>query len=114
MATDLRDLALTPRAVAVLVCLRKGPRSVASIADAIGDSTIIATRDLLRLLSIDSAQDATGHKLVREGIGSQRATYGLTHDGLGWLQSHGLDATPAAKQALYAAAAPDLVPGGAL
>lgn len=29
--------------------------------------------------------------------------WGLTHDGLGWLQLHGLDASPAAKQALYAA-----------
>lgn len=95
---SLRDLDLTPRTVAVLVALRKGPRSPRALADAIADSTFTDTVNLLTLMS----QGVDGRKLIMPG--RQARGYGLTYDGLGWLQSHGLDATPAAKQALYAAA----------
>lgn len=99
--TNLRDLALTPRATAVLVALRKGPRSIGSIADAISDD-IAAARSLISTLC--GRADAAGRwVLVQRYPGrSVRDTYGLTHDGLGWLQSHGLDASEIAKQALYA------------
>jgi hypothetical protein len=108
MATDLRDLALAPRAAAAVLCLRRGPRTVRAIADAIADRYLADTVTLMELL----ANGVDGRKLVQS---EPVRSYGLTHDGIGWLQSQGLDATPAAKQALYAAAAaPDLVPGGAL
>jgi hypothetical protein len=99
--TNLRDLALQPRAVALLVALRKGPRSTASLADAIGDTLVAQTRSLCQLM----ADGFDGYRLIafgRDGLGT-RAAYGLTHDGLGWLQSQGLDASESAKQALYAA-----------
>jgi hypothetical protein len=92
----LSDLGLTPRtprAIAVLVALRSGPRSVNQIADAIADTSAIATAELVALLMTAG----TGLRLVQP-VGR---LYGLTYDGLAWLQSHGLDATPAAKQALY-------------
>lgn len=97
--TNLRDLALRPRAIAILVALRKGPRSTGSLADAIGDTDATETGSLLLLMAdgIDGAR--TGRKLVQL---TGARSWGLTHDGLGWLQSQGLDATPAAKQALYA------------
>lgn len=100
--TNLRDLVLTPRATAVLVALRKGPRSIGSIADATADD-ITDARSLMSTLC--GLVDATGRwVLVQRYSGrSVRDTYGLTHDGLGWLQSHGLDASESAKQALYAA-----------
>lgn len=99
---NLRDLNLTPRAIAALVALRKGPRSIGSIADAIADD-IADTRILMNTLC--GRADAAGRwVLVQRYPGrSVRDTYGLTHDGLGWLQSHGLDASADAKQALYAA-----------
>ena len=102
--TNLRDLDLTPRATAALVALRKGPRSTGSLADAIGDATSQETYGLMRLLAsgIDGAN--TGRRLVLEHKpSSAMARWGLSHDGLGWLQSHGLDASESAKQALYAA-----------
>jgi len=101
MSTHLRDLALAPRAVAVLVCLRKGPRTIRAIADAIADESMLQTRALLALLVDGINGDHTGRKLVRENIGSQRGTYGLSDDGLGWLQSHGLDASQACRDAMY-------------
>lgn len=104
--TNLRDLALNPRAVAILVALRKGPRSTGSLADAIGDELRAQTKELCRLL----AAGVDGYRLLAEyppdpaGTGlANRDLWGLTHDGLGWLQLQGLDASESAKQALYAA-----------
>jgi len=110
MTTNLRDLALRPRAIATLCTLRRGPRSTGDIADALGDADINETRSLLLLMSegIDGAR--TGRKLV-QAAGPR--SWGLTHDGLGWLQSQGLDATEDAKQAMYGATpAPAPVPVG--
>lgn len=100
----LRDLVLTPRAVAALVSLRKGPRSIAQLADAIGDLTTAETGILVSTLC--GRADAAGRWVLLERYpvaAGTRSRYGLTHDGLGWLQCRGLDATPAAKQALYGA-----------
>ncbi len=99
MTINLRDLVLKPRVVTVLVALRKGPRSPRALADAIGDQDFTDTVNLLTLMSRGIEGDGSGPKLVAPG--RQARSYGLTHDGLGWLQSQGLDATPAAKQALY-------------
>jgi hypothetical protein len=104
MTTNLRDLALTPRATAVLVALRKGPRSIASIADALADLDVNGTTELLVLMASGINGDHTGPTLVQPIGGpspTSRPRYCLTHDGLGWLQSKGLDATATAKQALY-------------
>lgn len=113
MTTNLRDLALTPRAIAALVALRKGPRSIGSLADSLADD-ITSTRSLMSLLC--GRADAAGRwVLVQRYNGrSSRETYGLTHDGIGWLQSQGLDATADAKQALYAATDAQARKAGAL
>ncbi len=98
---SLRDLDLTPRAVAALVFLRKGPRSISLIADAIGDSSTMQTVELLDLLCKALPSAETPWTLLQKYPTTTVPRYGLTHDGLGWLQLRGLDATPAAKQALY-------------
>lgn len=98
--TNLRDLALRPRSVAVLVALRKGPRSTRALADALADRLLSDTLDLLTLMSQGIDGEGHGARLVAP---CETRSWGLTHDGLGWLQSQGLDATADAKQALYAA-----------
>src|SRR5678815_3198670 len=94
--TNLRDLAMKPRCVALLVILREGPLSTFAIKHALRDASIINTRALLR----DANAFNTDRSLVMCYDGT---LWGFTHDGLGWLQSHGLDASESAKQALYAA-----------
>lgn len=94
--TNLRDLELTPRCVALLVILREGPLSSSAIQRALRDRSIADTRDLLR----DAHAFSADRSLVMCYDGT---LWGVTHDGLGWLQSHGLDASESAKQALYAA-----------
>ena len=94
--TNLRDLALKPRCVALLVILREGPLSVSAIQHALRDRRISDTRDLLR----DALAFSDDCSLVANCDGT---FWGLTYDGLGWLQSQGLDASEDAKQALYAA-----------
>lgn len=96
---SVRELALTPRAMAVLVALRKGLRSTAAISAAIADESTTETRSLLQLMAVG----IDGRMLVVQcgSGGSGGRIWGLTNDGIGWLQSHGLDATSAAKQALY-------------
>lgn len=96
-------LILRPRAVAILVALRKGPRSIRSLADAIADSDIAETRNLLHTLVRGISGDCTGPQLACLLVGGRGERWGLTHDGLGWLQGQGLDASESAKQALYAA-----------
>jgi hypothetical protein len=90
---SLRDLALTPRAVALLVILREGPLSASAIQYALRDRSIYDTRGLLR-----DANAVPGVVMCYDGT-----LWGLTHDGLGWLQLQGLDASEGAKQALYTA-----------
>lgn len=84
-------LDLKPRAVAVLVALRKGPRAPAALADALAEDSIAELRALLVCM--------VAEQLIRA---YSARVWGLTHDGLGWLQSNGLDATQDAKEALYA------------
>jgi hypothetical protein len=93
-STNLRDLALRPRAVAILVALRKGPRRVSAIADAIAEDTKTETLVMLR---------SVAERGLIQSYDTQSAVWGLTYDGLGWLQGQGLDASESAKQALYAA-----------
>lgn len=94
--TNLRDLAPTPRCVALLVILREGPLSRSAIQHALRDRSHADTLALLR----DAHAFSADRSLVANYDGT---AWGLTHDGLGWLQSHGLDASESAKQALYAA-----------
>ena len=94
MTTNLRDLILTPRAVAVLCTLRSGATYYGTIAGRIGDDRNADINALLR--------DMRALGLIAQHFDDSR--WGLTHDGLGWLQLHGLDASESAKQALYAAA----------
>jgi hypothetical protein len=92
MTTNLRDLALEPRAIAVLVALRSGPLTLQAVSTRISDRQNDETEVLIR--------DMIDLRLVA-WVGS--VSLHLDHDGLGWLQSKGLDASPGAVQALYAA-----------
>lgn len=81
---------LKPRAIAALVALRSGPRTIASIRDAISDTNSNATRDLMNDLRGDHGYVA----LASGGI------WCLTHEGIGWCESNGM---PVAAAALTAA-----------
>jgi hypothetical protein len=74
--------ALKPRAIAALLSLRGTPRTLIQIRNAIADVSTGATTDLL--------SDMRGLNLVGQIAGDDR--WYLDHDGLGWLQSNGLDA----------------------
>ncbi len=88
---------LTPRATAVLVALRSGPRRLASMADAIADDSTRKTAALL----VDMVADG----LIRAyGPPGRALSWGLTSDGLAWLQTRGLDAAQSVKDELYPAA----------
>lgn len=82
---------LKPRAVAALCSLRTGGRSAVSMRPAIGDSTVIQTLDLLSDMRVMGL-------VARDGESHWR----LTGDGLGWLQTNGLDANQEAKNEIYA------------
>lgn len=84
---------LKPRAVAVLCALRSGPRSTASLRGAIGDPTIHQTESLLLCMESVDCGAAGSRRLV---VRSTDGRWYLDHDGLGWLQTNGLDAVPAA------------------
>lgn len=94
MTNSTNALNLKPRAIAVLVALRSGPRTTRQLRDAIGDGRKSDPNGLLRSMNDD-------HRLVERRPHDER--WYLSHNGLGWLQSHGLDASDSAKQALYAA-----------
>ena len=80
---------LRPRAIAVLCALRSGPKTANQIGTAIGDgSKSPQRRDTDDLLS-----DMAFMKLIT----SHDGRWYLDHDGLGWLQSNGLDAVNEAK-----------------
>lgn len=84
MITDLK-----PRAIAVLVALRSGPRTTAQLRVAIGDNRKSDPNGLLR------AMRSAPLSLVEQRPRDDR--WYLTHDGLGWLQRHGLDAVVESK-----------------
>jgi len=86
---------LTPRATAVLVALRSGSRRLASMADAIADDS---TRKTAALLA-----DMVADGLIRAyGPPGRSRSWGLTSDGLAWLQTRGLDAARSVKDELDA------------
>lgn len=78
---------LKPRAVAVLVALRSGALTDTQIRSRIGERR---TDDTVQLL-----HDMRDLRLVVRLASTGR--WYLDHDGLGWLQSHGLDAMPGAR-----------------
>lgn len=79
---------LKPRAIAALVCLRSGPRNAYGIRNAIGDARLADTNALIK-------------EMLAANLLAKRPTdggrYYLDHEGLGWLQRHGLDAVPEAR-----------------
>lgn len=75
----------TPRVIAVLCALRQGPLGLRAVCHRIGDASTAATEALIR--------DVAALQLV-VWVGS--ISLHLTHDGLAWLQGHGLDAAPEA------------------
>ena len=76
---------LKPRAVALLCSLRQGPRTTIQLRNAIGDAEQSETSLLIADMMAMVARVDDDHRWY------------LTHDGLGWLQSHGLDAVPEAR-----------------
>lgn len=82
----MRDgLNLKPRAVAVLVALRSGPRTRAQLRHAIGDPSATATADLLGDMRSGLLPRA---RLIEQLAGDDR--WYLTHDGVEWLETNGL------------------------
>lgn len=91
----MKTIDLKPRAIAVLCALRSGPKTRNQLGTAIGDGSSTVGRVATDNLLIDMCRPGL------DLITSKHDRWYLDHDGLGWLQSHGLDATPEAKQALY-------------
>lgn len=79
---------LKPRAIAVLVALRSGPRTTSSLRSAIGDRTQRETMDLL-IDMIEMQLVEVPHNAAGDVIDDR---WYLDHNGLGWLQSNGLNA----------------------
>lgn len=82
---------LKPRAIAALCTLRSGPKTANQIGTAIGDGSTPAGRRATADLLVDMQRP--GMDLIAQHEGR----YYLDHDGLGWLQSHGLDAVKEAR-----------------
>ena len=80
---------LKPRAIAVLVALRSGPRTTSQLRTAIGDGRKSDPVGLLRCMREKPLS------LVEQRPHDDR--WYLTHEGLGWLQRNGLDADDSAK-----------------
>lgn len=87
---------LTPRAIAVLVALRLGPLSDRQLSARIGDRNINETRVLLAAMSGGAARRQELWEANDTMIVVRTDQWYLDHDGLGWLQDHGLDAVPGA------------------
>lgn len=83
------DINLKPRAIAVLVALRNGPRTTRQLRDAIGDGRKSDPNGLL------ASMRSAPLSLVTQRPHDDR--WYLTHEGLGWLQNNGLDAAPEAR-----------------
>ncbi len=77
---------LKPRAIAALLALRTGPKTANQIGTAIGDGSRPADRAATVDLLVDMQRPGLDLVALHEG------KYYLDHDGLGWLQSQGLDA----------------------
>ncbi len=82
---------LTPRAIAVLCALRAGPKTANQVGTAIGDGSTPAGRQATADLLVDMQRP--GMDLIAQHDGR----YYLDHDGLGWLQSNGMDAAKEAR-----------------
>lgn len=104
-------LELNVRAAALLVAMRRGPRPVAQLADAIADTRIEDTRSLLA--AVVQLGQVAGTRLVSEYPG---ARWGLDTGGVEWLGREGLDVDPRAKAALLETfdTAAEPVPSGSL
>lgn len=87
MKNQLQPGDWTPRAIAVLVALRNGPLSARQLSARIADRDVDETQVLLAAMAADDDAMIT----VKSG------QWYLDHDGLGWLQNHGLDAVPGAR-----------------
>lgn len=72
---------LTLRAGAVLLCLRRGPRTERQIREAIADERADETAEILL--------DLARVELIRT-VPVAPGLYGLTGDGVAWLAFHGL------------------------
>jgi hypothetical protein len=93
---------LRPRSVSVLCALRQGPLTAAQLWRAIGDASTAETERLLAGMAetVAGAVFSDCEPFVawrmrstkRQGRTTTRRCWYLTHGGLGWLQSHGLDA----------------------
>lgn len=88
---------LKPRAIAVLVALRAGQRTLMQLRNALAEHSVGTMRYLLC--------DMKAEDLVISVPGD---LWQLTTVGLGWLQTNGLDATPGAKEAIFDVAEDDL------
>jgi len=82
---------LKPRAIAVLCALRSGPKTANQIGTAIGDGSKPSGRRATDDLLVDMGR--IGLHLITQ----REWRWYLDHDGLGWLQSNGLDAVNEAK-----------------
>ena len=74
-----------PRAQAVLVSLRQGPLTTIQLKNMIGDNSMEDTHALLCDMITDTIDHVSGD-----------LRWYLTHDGVGWLEAHGLGADPSA------------------
>lgn len=99
---------LRPRAIAILVALRVGPRDDASLQHAIGDSTIAETSEMTGYLGDQLSCRSVGATDAMIAHAKDDERWHLTYEGMDWLQRRGLDASEAAKSALYAAIDADL------
>lgn len=82
---------LKPRVIAVLCALRAGPKTANQLGTAIGDGSTPAGRAATTDLLIDMQRPGM------DLIAGHDGRYYLDHDGLGWLQSHGLNAAKEAR-----------------
>lgn len=75
---------LQPRAITVLVVLRSGVCTRGRLADILGDDIVQQTEDLLL--------DMKTYGLIQNAP-MGRTAWCLTHDGISWLQAHGVQIT---------------------
>lgn len=90
--TWTRTIDLRPRAVAILVALRRGPRNDAELQHAIADATLAQTQDMTRCLGSALAcrtVGAPGALIVQH---ADDVRWVLTGHGIEWLRAN--DLTP--------------------
>lgn len=86
----MKGIELKPRAVAVLCALRSGPKTTNQLGSSIGDGVSASARNATAGL-LDAMRHHASGALIQQVRGQPTRWY-LDHDGLGWLQSNGLDA----------------------